>query len=243
MSTVERAAELLKLDLFAVLGVSRSANAEEIKKGYFAAVKQFHPDRAPSEDLRPAFMKAAARIELAKATLMDPARRGRYLDELARQSGGSGGDDRSVAEASFEFAKAEAYLKTNDRVRAETHIRNATRLAPNNVEYAVLSVSVQLTPEAPPAKVTTLAAELDRLLKLNPDSEKALYLRGQARKRLGRTREAMADFNRVAEINPSNIDAAREIRIHAMRSQEKMAPPSSDEKSGLGGALRKLFKR
>ena len=240
MSTAERAAELLKLDLFAVLGVSRNANAEEIKKGYFAAVKVFHPDRAPSDELRPAFMKAFGRIELAKATLMDPQRRSRYLDDLARANGG-GGDERSVAEASFEFAKAEAYLKTNDRARAEAHIRNAVKLAPNNVDYAVLFVSVQLTPEATPAKVTELAAELDRLVKLSPDSERALYLRGQARKRLGRNQEAMADFNRVVAINPSNIDATREIRINAMRSQEKLAPP--EEKGGLGGAIRKLFKR
>lgn len=241
MSTEARATELLGLDLFAVLGVSRNANAEEIKKGYFAAVKQFHPDRAPSETLRPVFMKAFGRIELAKATLMDPTRRQRYLGEL-ENPGGAATDDRSLAEAGFEFAKAEAYLKTNNRAQAEEHIKRAVKLAPNNVDYAVLLVSVQLTPEASEAKVKELAAELDRIIEKNPDSERALLLRGQARKRLGQTNPAMADFGKVVALNPANIDAERELRLHRMRTQEKLAPPKKDE-GGIGGALKKLFKR
>jgi curved DNA-binding protein CbpA len=235
MSTPERAAELLKLDLFAVLGVSRTANAEEIRKGYLAAVKMFHPDRAPSDAARLVFTKAFGRIELAKSTLMDPARRQRYVDELA----GAPSNDRSAAEAAFEFTKAEAYLKTNDRARAEQHIRKAVTLAPNNVEYAVLLVSVQTTSDATPAKLGELAAELDRLLTRSPDSERALFQRALLRKRLGRIDEAMADFKRVVDLNPSNIDAARELRIHNMRAAEKPAP----EPKGVGGIVRRLFKR
>lgn len=240
MSTPERAAELLKLDLFEVLGVPRTANAEEIKKGYLTSVKAFHPDRAPSNESRPAFTKAFGRIELAKATLMDPARRQRYLDELTRPAASSA-SDRSAAEAGFEFAKAEAYLKTNDRARAEQHIRKAVSLAPNNADYAALLVSVQATTDATPAKLAELAAELDRLVARSPDSERALFQRGQLRKRLGRTAEAMADFTRVAAINPANIDAARELRIHKMRETEKLAPPP--EPKGVGGLIKRLFKR
>jgi tetratricopeptide (TPR) repeat protein len=236
MSTPERAAELLKLDLFAVLGVARTASAEEIRRGYLAAAKLFHPDRAPSDAARPMFTKAFGRIELAKSTLMDPVRRQRYLDELG---GTAGGNDRSAAEAAFEFAKAEAYSKTNDRARAEQHIRKAVSLAPSNVEYAVLLVSIQTTPDATPAKLGELLAELDRLLALRPDSERALFQRGQLRKRMGRTNEAMADFKRVVDLNPSNIDAARELRIHDMRAGEK--PPS--EPKGVGGIVKRLFKR
>lgn len=240
MTTEARVAELLKLDLFAVLGVPRTANAEEIKKGYFAAMKLFHPDRAPSEELRPAFMKAFGRIELAKATLLDPTRRQRYLDELVNP-GANAGDDRAVAEAGFEFAKAEAYLKTNNRAQAEAHVRRAVKLAPNNVDYAVLLVSVQLTPEAPEAKVKELTAELDRIIAKNPGSERALLLRGQARKRLGQTSQAVADFTKVVALNPTNIEAERELRLHRMRTQEKLAPKKDE--GGIGGALKKLFKR
>jgi tetratricopeptide (TPR) repeat protein len=234
----DRAAELLTLDLFAVLGVPRTANSEELKKGYLAMVKNFHPDRAPSDDVRAAFTKAFARIELAKATLMDPSRRARYLDELARP-GSNSQSDRSAAEATFEHAKAEAYLKTNDRARAETHIQKALKLAPDNVDYAVLHVAVRATDAATPTLLMALATELDHLLVRAPSSERALTQRAQVRKRLGRTSEAMADFARVLDISPTNIEAARELRIHKMRAQDKPAP--SDE--GLGGFFRGLFKR
>lgn len=243
MTTEADIDDLLKRDFFAVLGVPRSALTDDIKKGYLTTVKVFHPDRAPTEALRPAFTKAFARIELAKATLMDPTRRAKYLDELVGRA--NGGSDRSAAEASFEFAKADAYLKTNDRTRAEQHIRRAVTLAPNNVEYAVLLVAVRASAEATPDTLKELAADLDQLILKSPESERGLFHRGQIRKRLGRTSDAMKDFARVAELNPSNIDAAREVRLHKMRAQEQLAPERESERNqgGLGGFFRGLFKK
>jgi len=45
---------------------------------------------------------------------------------------------------------------------------------------------------------------------------------------------AHADFKRAFELNPANIDAAREVRIHNMRSGDKPAE-SKEPSGGVGG--------
>jgi hypothetical protein len=71
-------------------------------------------------------------------------------------------------------------------------------------------------------------------------------------KRLGKAELAARDFRKSAELNPRNIDAVREVRLHTMRGgasgvvQEGKSrdssppPPKAGEKSGLLG---RLFKK
>ncbi|QYG93702.1 molecular chaperone DnaJ [Iamia sp. SCSIO 61187] len=62
-------------DLYAVLGVSRSATAEEIKKAYRRLARQHHPDANPDDPGAEARFKQVAQ---AYEVLSDPARRQRY---------------------------------------------------------------------------------------------------------------------------------------------------------------------
>jgi DnaJ-class molecular chaperone len=83
-----------KQDLYAVLGVAKTASEDEIKKGYKKSALQHHPDRNPNN-------KEAATIkfqEVNKAfnTLNDPEKRARYdkfgvVDGENNESGGMPG--------------------------------------------------------------------------------------------------------------------------------------------------------
>jgi tetratricopeptide (TPR) repeat protein len=73
------------MDFYAVLGVSKTASPEEIKRAYLALVRQYTPERAPEE---------FKRIRQAYETLSDPAARQRYdsrpdphITELVNQAG------------------------------------------------------------------------------------------------------------------------------------------------------------
>jgi curved DNA-binding protein CbpA len=245
----ESAQKLLALDHFAALGVGRGAGPDEVKKAFIEAVKAWHPDRVPLglEELRPLFAKVFARLELARATVSDPQRRAKYIEDLAKPTGGAAtAGDMASAEATLEFRKAEAMLKKHDAVQAEAHLRRAVQLAPTIVEYQVLLVWLQAKPDSTIGRLRELVTDLDRLLDRDPQSERAYFYRAQLRKRLDLTKEAMADFARAAELNPSNVDAVREVRLYKMR-QEKGATPAAAAREGggegVGGFFRKLFKR
>ena len=66
---------------------------------------------------------------------------------------------------------------------------------------------------------------LDKATSLSGRCEKAYYWRGMLYKRLGKNDMAAKDFRRVADLNPRNIDAAREVRLHQMRGGRGSTPP------------------
>ena len=68
-------------DYYLVLGVSRRANLNKIKKAYRKVAKQYHPDVALAPDSAEKFRE----IREAYETLGDERKRQKYDEELARQ--------------------------------------------------------------------------------------------------------------------------------------------------------------
>lgn len=68
-------------DHYQVLGVDRSASAEQIKAAYRAGVRDSHPDKNPGDKAAEERFKA---ISSAYEVLGDPGRRAAYDAELAR---------------------------------------------------------------------------------------------------------------------------------------------------------------
>lgn len=77
-------------DLYAVLGVSRDASPEEIKKAYRKLAREYHPDTSAHDNAEDRFKQISAAYE----TLSDPERRRRYDtfgEDGARAAAGAGG--------------------------------------------------------------------------------------------------------------------------------------------------------
>ena len=68
-------------DYYIVLGVSRGADVNKIKKAYRTVVKKYHPDVVQSEETKKRFLE----IRDAYDTLSDERRRREYDKELAKQ--------------------------------------------------------------------------------------------------------------------------------------------------------------
>ncbi len=246
----ERGERILAVDHFASLGIQRTATPEEAQKAFLEAAKQWHPDRVPhgAGELAPLYARVFSRLEVARGTLTDARRRQRYLEELDAASKPAVAADANSAEANLELKKAEVLLKKNDLAAAERHLRRAVQLVPGNVTAQALLVWVQVKPTSTPAELTKLVADLDRVIRLDETSERALFFRAQLRKRIGRDAEAHSDFVRAAALDKNNIDALREVRLYNMRhakgtvGQAKSAA-ESEKGSSVGQFFQKLFKR
>ena len=65
-----------KASHYAMLGVAKSAGAEDIKKAYNKLAMKWHPDKNPSETAKAEFV--FMRIKDAYECLSDPTKRRRY---------------------------------------------------------------------------------------------------------------------------------------------------------------------
>ncbi len=259
---LERAEEISSQDYFQMLGVVRDAPADVLQKAFIALAKVWHPDRLPPAlaDTKDACSKVFSHLTEAHATLTDPARRQDYMTLL--KDGGATPDDQAkiqqIIEAATEFQKAEILLKRNLKdPQAYEIVKRCVQLDDHQTDY--IATLAWLDAQRPELQSTEKTLEkvtiLDRCIEKNPHSERAYYFRAMLLKRADQPARALKDFKKVAELNPRNLDAIREVRLHNMRTGNTTKPtpgsgspaargakPTTGEKAG-SGLFGKLFKK
>ncbi len=259
---VDRARTIDRSDYFAMLDLARDSTKEDANNSFFSLVKKWHPDRLPPElfPVKDACSRVFARMSEAHATLTDDEKRVQYM---RLHEGGSGSPEMQdavakVVEAAADFQKAEVCFKRNDLAQAEALSRKALKADPTQADYhAMLAWLLSLKPENQSnEKAVESIQMLDKALSMNDRCEKAFFWRGMLNKRVGKVESAYRDFRKAVDLNPHNIDAAREVRLHNMRGGPRgrsSSPPANrrsspvpaksakaEEKSGLLG---RFFKK
>ncbi len=165
-----------------------------------------------------------------------------YLEMLER--GASDDDEQAkvqqVIEATIEYQKAEVYLRKRELDKALKSAQRAYEGDPEQAHHVALYAWVLAQqPEAQQNKLFDQSLSmLDQAIKLHDRCEQAFLYRAMLNKQLGKARAALKDFRVVADINPRNIDAIREVRLASMRgSVPDDTPPhkGEDAKSGSSG--------
>ena len=99
-------------DFYSLLGVSRGANADELKKAYRKRARELHPDANPGNAEAEAKFKEVSR---AYEVLSDPDKKARYdqFGEAGVGGSGGGGADRtgkSSGGSGDQFCESGEYL-------------------------------------------------------------------------------------------------------------------------------------
>jgi curved DNA-binding protein CbpA len=231
---VKRAEAIDREDYFVMLGIKPDGAPGDVQAAYFGLAKLWHPDRLPPElgGVRDAASKVFARMSEAFETLSDPLRRKRYIDVM---KGGGGTPEEAdqiqqIIDAATDFQRAEILWRKRDP-GAEEFINRAYKADPEQSDYIALYATVQLSKRAPDAPVDDLIKLCDHAIETNERCELAYFCRANLKKRIGRIESAMVDFKNAYELNPKNLDAAREVRLFEMRraklSEQRRSTPST----------------
>ncbi len=232
---LSRAATIKSENYFEMLGVERTASIEDVQAAYLQLAKIWHPDRLPPflTDVKEPCATVFAHLSEAHQTLTDPKLRDQYM-KLLKEGGATPEDQAQIAavlEAATNFQKAEICLRRQDFAQAEALCKRAHEAEPRQPEYlALLSWLESMKPENQAPKGTLeCIAKLDQVLQWNDRCERAYFYRGMLHKRLHNTAAAVRDFRKAVDLNPRNIDAAREVRLFDMRKAKNSgAPPRRD---------------
>ena len=241
-----------------MLDVARDATREDVETAFLSLAKRWHPDRLPPElaPVRDACSRVFGRMSEAHTTLGDEEQRARYMKLVSEGSGSPEMQDAvaKVVEAAQNFQKAEIYFKRNDLAQAEVYCRRAHESDPTQPDYlAMLAWLIASKAENQSAREDDgehQDARQGGLHGRRPMREGLLLARDALQaNRQGRPRDE--GFRRVVDVNPRNIDAAREVRLHNMRGGRNSAPPpartssppAKPEDAQKGGLLGRLFKK
>jgi tetratricopeptide (TPR) repeat protein len=246
---LERARVIDKQNYFEMLGVTPESPPEDVKNAYITLAKTWHPDRLPTvlAEVKDQCARVFARMSEAHQTLTDGEKRKRYLTLM--KEGGETPEQQeeiqNVVGASVEFQKAEICMRKNDLAQAESLARHAVEMDPNQADYIALLAWVESLKDVSADGTQARIADLDRAIKINERCERAYFYRAMLYKRHNRDGPAFKDFKKVAELNPKNIDAQRELRLYEMRGAPKTQSqaPAQAPVAGKPGLFQKFFKK
>jgi tetratricopeptide (TPR) repeat protein len=232
---------------YEMLGLERDAKPSDVRTKFFKLAKEWHPDRLPAElaAIKPYAETIFGYMSEAHATLANENTRMKYL-QTVREGGGTPATEKlmeRILDSAMLYEKVLVMTRKHEYDGALELLRRILAVTKDEAEYHAMHAWLLMKKfpgnEAP---LTDMLEVCDVALKLHERHEKANLYKGQVLKRMGKGKEAMRYFKRVVEINPRNVDAAREVRVANMRGPEAGPAPAAGEETG-GGLLGKLFKK
>jgi curved DNA-binding protein CbpA len=231
---------------YQVLDIEPNATAAQVASAFGALARRFHPDRLSPDlaELKDMAMRVFSRVSEAHRTLSHASSREDYDRALASGEGSEVDQEQAqvvrVLKAAEAFQKAEILVRKRDLEGAERFAAMAIAGDQDQPEYAALHAWIRARKVG--ATEADLSASLDVLkqaVSKQGNNVKIRYYFAGVLKLAGHVNAALREFRFVAENDPSNLDAARELRLHDIRKNAPPPEPAPTE----GGLFGRLFKR
>jgi curved DNA-binding protein CbpA len=258
----ERTAKLGGANYYEMLGVERDAPVAAIQAAFFQLAKRWHPDRLPADvgDRREAALRIFSRMSEAHQVLSNEEQRKEY--ERLMHEGGASSDEQEIVQkvlrAATAFQKAEVLFRRGNAEEALKHAQTAAENDPEQAEYIALYAELISQDKERAGDFKEVLKMVNEAKRIQPQNRKVRFYRARILQRAGQAEQAYREFRAIADEDPHNVDAAREVRLYEMRKGKTRStgprPSNSTEKSRPGdqrpsqkpraeGLLDKLFKR
>lgn len=147
--------------------------------------------------------------------------------------------EQAALAAAAAFRKAETLLANGHLARAEVEARFALESEPGRAEHVALCAWIDVL--KPGVDASRISLELKRALLLAENNVKVHWYRGLTLQHLGRHDHALREFRSVLELDPSHLDAVRQIRVYEMRLEKspRGRPSLAPETESSGGWFRR----
>ncbi len=246
---------LESLDYFELLGVDRDASGPTVQAAFFQLAKRWHPDRMSADlsDLKDAAARVFARMSEAHQVLSNDEKRREYVRRLNETHDPNEQElVQRVLRAATAFQKAEVLLRRGSVDEAEAQSQIAVENDPEQAEYAAFYADVvsQKRERTQQGQYADLVKMVNAARKREPQNLKVRIHRARVLRRSGDAEGALREFRAVVEQDPSNVEAAREVRLFEMRRGKKgeepkrgSAPEASSGSKDIGQLIGKWFKR
>jgi curved DNA-binding protein CbpA len=226
---IERHAELGRLNHFELLGVPESADRDTIARAFQREALRFHPDQLGEEDehLRPLASDIFRSMSEAYLVLENDEARERYSRELELQRRASAMTNGAGLDPDRLFQAARICLRRERAQDALTLVTRACAVAPHDLRYQALFawLTVRRGGLRPGPEADQILELMDRAASTHAQDLEIRLYRAHVLQKLGRAEEAFHDFCFVANADPLNADAAREVRLYEMRADASGSYP------------------
>ena len=239
---------------FEMLELDKDAKSVDARNKFYQLAKEWHPDRLAPElkSLREYVQIIFSYLSEANATLGDEPQRVKYV-QTVREGGGTPATDRlmqTILDTAMEYERVLVMARRHEYDQALELILRILSVVKDDPEYHAMHawLLMQKFP-GQDAPLQKMLESVDKALAAHERHERANLLKAQILRKMGRQEEALTWFRKVAEINPRNVDAVREVRVATMRAKGSGAASSGKGGKGKGkkeepqGLFGKLFKK
>jgi tetratricopeptide (TPR) repeat protein len=242
---------------FEMLEIDKDTKSNDARNKFYQMAKDWHPDRLAPElkSLREYVQIIFSYMSEANATLGDEVERVKYV-QTVREGGGTPATDRlmqTILDTAMEYERVLVMSRRHEYDQALELMVRILNVVKDDPEYHAMYASLLMQKfPGQDAPLQKMLESVDKALAAHERHERANLLKAQILRKMGRQDEALTWFRKVAEINPRNVDAVREVRVATMRAKQSGGPlgkgggrggkgkHKKEEPSGLFG---KLFKK
>jgi predicted Zn-dependent protease len=232
-----------------MLEIDKDSKSADARNKFYSLAKDWHPDRLPKElsSLREFVQIIFSYMSEANASLSDEESRMKYV-QTVREGGGTPATDRlmqSILDMAMEYERVLVMTRRHQFDEALELLKRILAAVKDEPDYHAMHawLLMQKFPgnNAPLQKVLESA---DAAIALHPAHEKANMLKAQVLRKMNKPMDALEYFKKVADMNPNNIEAVREVRVATMRGATARAKKRAEQDSGpMSGLMNKLFKK